>query len=103
MLLQCDPTVVFALKRNHQWSGRLLRIHWQFDDPYNTYRFPGLPPGPINSPGQDALEAALNPAEGEWKYFVTVDLETGETRYAETLEEHNRNVAEAQANGYGRD
>ena len=61
----------------------------------------GLPPGPINSPGQDALLAALEPADGEWRYFVTVNLETGETKYAETLEEHTRNVAEAQANGFG--
>ena len=61
MLLQCDPTVVYALKRRHEWSGRLYRIHWEIDDPYNTYRNPGLPPGPINSPGRAALAAALHP------------------------------------------
>ena len=43
MLLQCDPTVVFALKRRNEWKGRLYRVHWEVDDPYNTYRYPGLP------------------------------------------------------------
>ncbi|MGD9253025.1 MAG: endolytic transglycosylase MltG, partial [Holophagae bacterium] len=70
MLLQCDPTVVFALKRNGQWSGRLLRIHWQFDDPYNTYLYAGLPPGPINSPGRAAIAAAVQPETTPHMYFV---------------------------------
>lgn len=61
--------------------------------PYNTYLVDGLPPGPISSPGEAALTAALNPAEGDWLFFVVVDLETGETRFAHTKEEHDANVA----------
>ncbi len=97
-VLGMDSTVAFA---NDVYTVFTTDEQRAIDSPYNTYRNPGLPPGPINSPGQDALLAALEPADGEWRYFVTVDLETGETKYAETLEEHNRNVAEAQANGFG--
>jgi UPF0755 protein len=92
MLLQCDPTVVFALKRNHQWSGRLLRIHWQFDDPYNTYRYAGLPPGPINSPGRAAIAAALRPDATPHLYFVA--RPGGGHTFSRTLAEHNRAVAQ---------
>ncbi|MEN8163950.1 MAG: endolytic transglycosylase MltG, partial [Acidobacteriota bacterium] len=73
MLLQCDPTVVYALKRRGEWSGRLLRVHWKIDDPYNTYRFPGLPPGPINNPGRAALKAAMDPESHNLLYFVADD------------------------------
>jgi UPF0755 protein len=97
-VLGMDSTVAFA---NDVYTVFTTDEQRAIDSPYNTYRNPGLPPGPINSPGQDALLAALEPADGDWRYFVTVNLETGETKYAETLEEHNRNVAEAQANGFG--
>lgn len=62
------------------------------DDPYNTYQNAGLPPGPINSPGVAAIEAAMNPAEGDWMYFVTVNPDTGETVFTETFEEHQEQV-----------
>lgn len=62
------------------------------EDPYNTYLNPGLPPGPINSPGAAAIEAAVSPAEGPWLYFVTVDPSSGETNFATTFEEHQQNV-----------
>jgi UPF0755 protein len=91
MLLQCDPTVVFSLKRRGEWTGRLLRIHWGVDDPYNTYRYPGLPPGPINSPGRAALRAALAPEEHDFLYFVA-SPDGGHT-FSRTLAEHNRAVA----------
>lgn len=91
MLLQCDPTVVFALKRRGEWSGRLLRVHWKLDDPYNTYQYPGLPPGPINNPGRAALQAALDPEEHTLVYFVA-DQSGGHT-FSSTLKEHNRAVA----------
>jgi UPF0755 protein len=61
--------------------------------PYNTYRFPGLPPGPISAPGEAALEAALNPTDEGYCYFVAVNLETGETAFAATQAEHQGNVA----------
>jgi len=91
MLLQCDPTVVFALKRRAEWTGRLLRIHWGVDDPYNTYRFPGLPPGPINSPGREAIRAAISPDEHNYLYFVASP--DGGHAFSRTLAEHNRAVA----------
>jgi len=91
MLLQCDPTVVYALKRRNEWRGRLLRIHWEVDDPYNTYRYPGLPPGPINSPGRAALAAAINPQPTPYLYFVAKPA--GGHAFSKTLGEHNRAVA----------
>ncbi len=91
MLLQCDPTVVYALKRRNEWSGRLYRIHWEVDDPYNTYRNPGLPPGPINSPGRAALAAALHPESTRFLYFVAKP--GGGHEFSRTLSEHNRAVA----------
>jgi UPF0755 protein len=91
MLLQCDPTVAYALKRRGEWTGRLLRIHWGVDDPYNTYRYPGLPPGPINSPGRAAIRAALSPEEHRYLYFVAAP--EGGHHFSETLAEHNRAVA----------
>jgi UPF0755 protein len=96
--LNMDSTVAFA---NDVFSVFTTDEQRALDSPYNTYQVAGLPPGPINSPGADALEAALNPADVSYRYFVTVDLTTGETVYADTLDEHNRNVAQAQANNYG--
>jgi UPF0755 protein len=95
MLLQCDPTVVYALKRLGQWRGRLLRTHWAVDDTYNTYRYPGLPPGPINSPGRAALRAALAPAATPYLYFVAKP--GGGHAFSSTLSEHNRAVSRLRA------
>jgi peptidoglycan lytic transglycosylase G len=94
-LLQLDSTVHYAI------DGTTDGVFTSDADratgsPYNTYRFPGLPPGPIDSPGEAALEAALNPTPGNWTYFVTVNLETGETLFASTLAQHNANVAKLQ-------
>ena len=91
MLLQCDPTVVYALKRRGEWRGRLLRRHWQTDDPYNTYRYPGLPPGPINNPGRLALAAALAPESHDFLYFVAAP--GGGHTFTRTLREHERAVS----------
>lgn len=66
-------------------------------NPYNTYEHAGLPPGPIASPGIASLEAVLNPEPGDWIFWVAVNLETGETKFAETLQDHNKNVAELRA------
>ena len=62
MGLQCDPTVIYALQRAGRYNGNLRRDDLQFDSPYNTYRYPGLPPGPIAAPGKGSLEAAASPA-----------------------------------------
>ena len=61
-------------------------------DPHNTYAHPGLPAGPINSPGEEAIRAAMDPEPGDWLYFVTVDPSTGETRFATDWEGHQENV-----------
>lgn len=66
------------------------------DDPYNTYYHPGLPPGPINNPGEASIQAALNSEPGDWVYFVTVNPSSGETKFAATYEEHLQNVEEFQ-------
>ncbi len=89
-LLQLDATVNFAHGRN--LGARTTSEDRQIDSPYNTYEVPGLPPGPIEAPGEEAMEAALRPADGDWFYYVTVNLDTGETRFAATQEEHLANV-----------
>ncbi len=91
MLLQCDPTVVFSLKRRGEWDGQLLRDDLEVDDPYNTYRYPGLPPGPINSPGGASIRAALAPEPHDLLFFVA-SPDGGHT-FSRTLAEHNRAVA----------
>ena len=92
MPLQCDPTVIYALMRAGRWHGNLTRSDLQIDSPYNTYRYPGLPPGPIASPGRASLEAALHPADVPYLYFVSRN--DGTHAFATTLAEHNRNVAQ---------
>jgi UPF0755 protein len=94
MGLQCDPTVIYALQRVHRYNGNLTREDLQFDSPYNTYRYRGLPPGPIASAGRASLEAAADPADVPYVYFVSRG--DGTHVFATTLEEHNRNVYEFQ-------
>lgn len=94
MLLQCDPTVIYALERAGTYDGNIRKEDLGVDSPYNTYRFAGLPPGPIASPGKDALVAAAHPADADFLYFVSRNDGTHE--FARTLEEHNRNVQKFQ-------
>jgi UPF0755 protein len=94
MGLQCDPTVIFALERAGRFTGNLTREDLRFDSPYNTYRYAGLPPGPIAAPGRASLEAAANPADVSYIYFVSRN--DGSHAFASNLEEHNRNVFEYQ-------
>ena len=93
--LQMDSTVHYAL--NSYESVFTTEEERNTDSPYNTYRNSGLPPGPIAAPGQDALEAALSPSGEDYCYFVTVDLESGETKFAVTEAEHQANVAESRS------
>jgi UPF0755 protein len=94
MALQCDPTVIYALERVGRFDGNLRRDDLMFDSPYNTYRYAGLPPGPIASPGKASLEAAAHPADVNFLYFVSRN--DGSHAFARTLDEHNRNVQQYQ-------
>ena len=94
MGLQADPTVIYALTRAGEYTGNLTRRNLQFDSPYNTYRYPGLPPGPIAAPGRASIEAVLEPAQVDYLYFVSRN--DGSHVFARTLAEHNRNVREWQ-------
>ena len=84
-LLQIDSTVNYAAG-NHL-TAVPTTADLQIDSPYNTYRNPGLPPTPIEAPGDDALRAATHPASGGWYYYVTVNLRTGETKFASSYDE----------------
>ncbi len=92
--LQCDPTVIYALMRVGRYNGNISRDDLQLDSPYNTYRYPGLPPGPIAAPGDASLAAAASPAAVRYLYFVSRN--DGSHVFATTLDEHNRNVAQYQ-------
>lgn len=84
-LLQIDATVNYALGRNLGLG--LTTEDLQVDSPYNTRKYPGLPPTPIEAPGDAAIEAAADPTPGDWIYYVTVDLDTGETRFTEDYDQ----------------
>ena len=90
MALDADPGVIYAQLLAGTYSGSLHHADLAVNSPYNTYRFPGLPPGPIGNPGQSSLQAALHPAQTQFLYFVADG--NGHHRFASSLEEHNRNV-----------
>ena len=90
MALQADPTVIFALKLLGRWDGNIRRPDLKLDSPYNTYVYPGLPPGPICSSGVASLAAAAAPADAPYFYFVSRN--DGSHVFAETYDDHLRNV-----------
>lgn len=91
MLLQSDATVAYGTGHMHVVTTT-PEERADEANPYNTYVHHGLPPGPIGAPGDTAIDAALNPADGDWLYFVTVNPESGETVFSETYEEHQQAV-----------
>ena len=91
MPLQIDAAVAYGLNKPGTQLTRDDISPNATDNAYNTYAHPGLPPGPIASPGEVSIDAVLNPADGPWIFWVTVNLDTGETRFAETYDEHKVN------------
>ena len=91
MLLGADPSVVYAALVAGRYRGTIYQSDLQFDSPYNTYKYAGLPPGPIANPGAASLEAAMHPAQTDYLYFVSDN--NGHHRFSRTAEEHERNVA----------
>jgi UPF0755 protein len=89
MPLQSDPTVKYYYEGSIDSFQQGMADR---DNPFNTYYISGLPPGPIASPGALAIQATMRPAEGSWLYFVSINLNTGETVFSETLQEHERAV-----------
>jgi UPF0755 protein len=90
MPLQTDPSIIYALKKAGRWDGNIRKRDFDIDSPYNTYRRAGLPPGPLGSPGREAILAVLEPADTKELYFVSRNDGTHE--FSETLGAHNRAV-----------
>ena len=90
MLLQCDPTVIYALEQVGEYKGTLTLKDLRYESPYNTYLHTGMPPGPIGNPSEASLKAALQPKSTDYLYFVANTH--GGHFFAETLAEHNQNV-----------
>ncbi|MFG1701151.1 endolytic transglycosylase MltG [Nonomuraea sp. NPDC049309] len=96
MPLSMDSTVMYALNKFGTYAtGADLETKSR----YNTYKYTGLPPGPISNPGDHAIEAALNPAKGQWLFFVATDPKSQATEFAETEAQHQALVAKCKANG----
>ena len=94
MKLQSDPTVIYSLGK--KFDGDLKRKDLRVRNPYNTYRYKGLPPGPISLVSEESLKAALNPLETEYLYFVSMG--NGYHKFSKTLSEHNKAVLKYQIN-----
>ena len=94
MKLDCDPTIIYALKLAGEYEGRLRSRDLRLDSPYNTYRRAGLPPGPICNPGRASLEAVLYPASEEYLYFVSRN--DGTHQFSRTYREHQLAVLKYQ-------
>ncbi|NBC67929.1 endolytic transglycosylase MltG [Paenibacillus sacheonensis] len=92
MPLQIDATVQYLLDKQKE---RLMESDLQVDSPYNTYKIKGLPPGPIASPSIKSIEAALFPKQTDYYYYVTKKDGSHEHLFAETLKQHNQNIAKS--------
>ena len=92
--LACDPSVIYAVKRVKPYDGIIHRSDLQLDSPYNTYLYPGLPPGPISNAGLQSIDAALYPADTDYLYFVSRN--DGSHVFSRTYRQHARAVQEFQ-------
>lgn len=92
MGLAADPTVVYAALLDGRYRGTIYQSDLQADSPYNTYRYAGLPPGPISNPGSASLQAAMNPARTDFLFFVAEGNGSGHHRFSSTFEQHEKNV-----------
>ena len=92
MALAADPTVVYGALLKGNYRGAIYQSDLQSDSPYNTYRFAGLPPGPISNPGAASLEAAQRPADTAFLFFVAAGDGSGRHRFSANFEQHERNV-----------
>ena len=95
-LLQMDSTAQYGFNEINKGTVSSSAEALENDNPWNTYLHPGLPIGPIANPGDVAIDAAMHPADGPWLYFVTVNLDTGETVFSTTYAEHEKAVAQWQ-------
>jgi UPF0755 protein len=100
MPLQSDPTIIYALKLEDRYDGNLRKADLELDSPYNTYRVPGIPPGPIASPGEAALDAVLHPADTPYLYFVARN--DGSHQFSATYAEHIAAVRQYQVEYFRR-
>ncbi|MEO8657413.1 MAG: endolytic transglycosylase MltG [Bryobacteraceae bacterium] len=94
MKLDCDPTTIYAALLENRWRGTIYRSDLESTNPYNTYRNPGFPPGPIANPGRRALEAAMHPADTPYLYFVAKADGSGGHNFSEDLAHHQTAVAQ---------
>jgi UPF0755 protein len=94
MKLDCDPTTIYAALLEGRYRGTIYRSDLDNDHPYNTYRHPGLPPGPIANPGRESLKAALHPANTAYLYFVAKGDGSGAHVFSESLSQHNAAVGQ---------
>jgi UPF0755 protein len=95
MPLMTDPAVIYGLELQGRWRGVLTKSDLASNTAYNTYLHGGLPPGPVANPGIRSLRAAMEPAQTDYLYFVAAGTDAqGESLFSNTLEEHNKQVAE---------
>jgi UPF0755 protein len=96
MRLDCDPTTVYAALLGHRYRGTIYRSDLANTSPWNTYQHAGLPPGPIANPGLSAIQAALEPAQTHYLYFVAKADGSGGHNFSESLVQHSAAVAQYQ-------
>ncbi|MDX2154357.1 MAG: endolytic transglycosylase MltG [Bryobacteraceae bacterium] len=102
MKLDCDPTTIYAALLEGRWRGTIYRSDLDSPHPYNTYRNPGLPPGPIANPGAESLRAALKPAQTSYLFFVAKPDGSGQHTFTSDLNAHNQAVAQYRSGNHAR-